>query len=478
LDNSQLKKGVLINFIAKYSNILIQLILTSILARLLTPKEYGVISVIMIFITFFNLLGDMGIGPAIIQYKELSDDDLSSIFILTFIIAIFLGLIFFLFSYFIAYIYGSKVYISIGHLLCLSIILNTLCIVPNGKLYKNKEFKIIGVSTIISNLIAGIVAIFLAKAGFSYYSLAFNSIVQGIVNFSIIFRYSRVKIKINRFTFKPIKKISNYSTYQFLFNFLNYFSRNSDNLLIGKYIGMNQLGYYDKAYKLMLYPVQNLTFVITPVLQPILSDYQDDKETIFKHYKKIVKLLALIGAFISVFCFFSAKEIILIMYGNQWLESINSFKFLSISIIIQMVLSSSGSIYQATGNTKYLFINGFISAVTMVILIIAGIFLGKIEHVAALLVLGFIINFLQGYYILINKIFDKSFLNFLAEFKSSIVIILIMVILYNILSVNTNNYFIDVILKFIIGLAGYLIGLIITKENRFLKNAIFGHGRD
>ena len=76
-------------------------------------------------------------------------------------------------------------------------------------------------------------------------------------------------------------------------------------------MGEVALGYYDKAYRLMLYPVQNLTHVITPVLHPILSDYQDDYDKIYSQYVKVVKILSLLGVFILVFCFFSAKEIIL-----------------------------------------------------------------------------------------------------------------------------------------------------------------------
>jgi PST family polysaccharide transporter len=471
--STNLKKGFAINFIGKYSNICIQIIITSILARLLTPKDYGIVSVILIFITFFGLLGDMGIGPAIIQYKDLDDNDISSIFIFTFFIAIVLSLLFFGFSYLIAYMYYNNIYIMIGHLLCFSVIFNVLCIVPNCLQLKNKQFKIVAISNLVSNLIAGIITIILAYRGFSYYALVINSIVQAMLNFVILFHFSKIKLNFKSYSLEPIKKISSFSIYQFLFNFINYFSRNSDNLLIGKFLGMNPLGYYDKAYKLMLYPIQSLTFVINPVLQPVLSDYQDRKDIILMHYKKIVKISALMGAFISVFCFFSAKEIILIMFGGQWIGSVTSFKLLSISIIFQMVLSSIGTIFQATNTTKYLFINGLISAVTMILLIIIGLIFGKIEYVALLLVLGFLINFLQGYYILITKVFKKSFLDFLKEFKSTVIIVVIMIVFYLIFKFNIKNNIINFTLKCIIGIVSYIFGLFITKEYMFIKNIVF-----
>jgi len=472
-----LKKGILINFVAKYSNVLIQLLLTSILARLLTPEEYGVISVVLIFIVFFNMLGDMGIGPAIIQYKNLKRDDMSSIFIFTFLISIILSVIFFGFSYVIAYFYNNSVYINIGHLLCFSIVLNLLNIVPSNILLKYKRFKIVALSSLYSNVLAGILTIILAYMGFSYYALVFNSIMQALINFLICFRCSRIKVNFKKFSMEPIKEIRSFSIYQFLFNMINYFSRNLDNLLIGKYMGMDALGYYDKSYKLMLYPVQNLTFVITPVLQPVLSEFQHRKDIILMHYKKIAKILALMGAFITVFCFFSAREIILIMYGERWIGSINSFRILSISIVIQMVLSSSGSIFQATGHTKELFQTGVISACTMILFIIIGLRLGKIEYLVGLLVLGFLLNFIQGYYILIKKVFQQSYFSFLKEFVSTIIIMSLMaaayIVIYRVIKLNIPNTIISAAVKFIIGIVFYVIGLVITREYNFIRTALF-----
>jgi len=459
-----LKKGIIINFIAKYSNIFLQLLITSILARILTPKEFGIISIIMIFITFFNLLGDMGIGPAVIQYKDLKDNDISSIFIFTFFIAVFLSLIFFIFSYLISYIYKNSIYIQLGHLLCFTIIFNVLSIVPNGLQLKNKQFKIVGISNLISNLISGIVTIVLAYIGFSYYSLVLNSIIQSIINFFILFYFSKIKISISNFSFIPVKRISSFSLYQFLFNLVNYFSRNGDNLLIGKFLGMDALGYYDKAYRLMLYPIQGFTYVITPVLQPILSDYKDKKDIVLMHYKKIVKILALIGIFLSVFCFFSAKEIIVIMFGQQWIECVTSFKILSVSIVIQMVLSSSGSIFQAIGNTKQLFISGVIGSSITILMIVIGIKLGKIEFVAFDILIAYILNFIQTYYILIKKVFKKDIKVFFIYFKSIPIIAVLSALFFQIFSFSITNIFLSLLIKLIIGSISFIVGLIITKE--------------
>src|SRR5699024_11938811 len=152
------------------------------------------------------------------------------------------------------------------------------------------------------------------------------------------------------------------------------FSRNIYTILIGNFIGSGALGFYDRAYKLMLYPVQNLTHVITPVLHPVLSDYQNRTEVIYQAYEKLIKILSFLGVPISVFLFFAADEIIIILYGNQWVGSIPTFKILSISIMIQIVISSSGSIFQSTRRTELLFISGVLSTIFTIAGISAGVF--------------------------------------------------------------------------------------------------------
>lgn len=471
-DNSRLKNGIMITFVAKYSNIFIQLIINSILARLLSPEDFGIIAVITVFIAFFNILGDMGVGPAIIQNKSLEEKDISNIFKFLFIAGIFIAGGFYLFSYFIAFFYNNSIYIKLGHLLSISVLFSICNIVPNALLYKNQSFKKIGLITIIVNMVVGIFTICLAFNGFSYYSLVIDSILKSIFIFIICFKAS--KIKINRgYSYNSVKKIQNYSTYQFLFNFINYFTRNLDNILISKFLGPATLGYYDKAYKLMLYPVQNLTNVITPVLHPILSEFQQEKDIIYQTYMKIVKVLAYIGIFVSIYCFFASKEIIYIMYGKNWGESIPIFRIFSISIVIQMILSSIGSIFQATGYVNKLFSTGVVSAIITATAIIIGVTSKSLIIISVGIVIAFILNFIQCFYVLITKVFEKNFISFLFELRNIVPIAIIMIIGFVVISrVVISNVILSAVIKFIIGIITYSVGLYITKEYKLLKKII------
>lgn len=467
IDN-KLKSGLIYNFLAKYSNVLISLILTSILARLLSPDDFGVVGVIMVFVTFFNMLGDMGVGPAIIQNKNLNKDEIEEIFTFTILISVIASIIFSIFSYFIAYFYDNKVYIEIGKLLSIGIFFYVANIVPISVLYKGKQFKLIAIGTVIINITVGVLAVIMALNGTGYYTLVIQTILSSLLTFIYNLHFSKIKFK-PYVNIKSISKIYNYSKFQFMFNIINYFSRNLDNILIGKFLGANMLGLYDKAYKLVLYPVQNLTFVITPVLHPVLSDYQDNIDIIYTQYKKIVKILAILGGFFSVICFFGAEEIIMIFFGPQWSGSIGTFKILSITIIFQMVASSSGVIFQSTGDVRKLFISGCISAVINVLGIVFGILNKRIEYVALGITVSFIVNFFITFFILVKLVFNKSYFQFLYSFKSVILSSLISIVILSIINLDIVNIFLSLTIKMILCFISYGSVIISLGEHKILK---------
>lgn len=434
-----IKKAAFINACGKYSTVVLQIIVNAILARLLTPEDYGIVIVISVLITFLNLFANMGLETAVIQKKELTNEDYNSLFTLSAVIGILLVLIFIILSYPISIFYDNKVYVPLGIILSFSLLFNALNMIPNGLLLKEKRFVLIAVRTVVVYVSVSIITIILAVLGYKYYALAVQSVLASF--FTFIWNLSSVKLRINsRISKESIEKIKSYSLYQFAFNFINYFSRNLDNLLIGKIIGNEALGYYDKAYKTTKYPIDNFTTIISPVLHPIFSEYQYDRRNIYEKYTKIVKLLSLMGVFISVFCYFSAEEIILMLYGDQWITSIPVFKILAISIALQMVVSPAGSIFQSLNNTKLLFKNGFINSCVAIMGIIIGLMLGNIEYIAIGLTISAVFSFFYTYKNVIQKTLCYNFLKFLKLFIPEPFIALIMVLAYKWLYVNLETY--------------------------------------
>ena len=268
-----------------------------------------------------------------------------------------------------------------------------------------------------------------------------------------------------------IRKIFSFSAYQFLFNMINYFSRNLDKLLIGKYMGMSPLGYYEKSYRLMMLPLQNITHVITPVMHPVFSDYQNDLNRLAVSYEKIIRLLAFIGLPLSVFLWFTAREITLIIFGDQWIPSISVFQILAISVGIQIIMSSSGSIFQASNDTRSLFICGVFSAALNVTGILTGIFFFKsLEAVAWCIAMTFCINFLQCYWQMYRITFHRAFTQLVRQLLHPLLLSgILFFILYTLNPLINTSLLISLILKGAIYVGTGLLYIQLTGEYNIVK---------
>lgn len=461
----ELRSGIFYTFIFRYAQYAIQLVTSAILARLLTPEEFGVVAIINVFVLFFLILSTFGLGTAVIQRQNLSHQNIYSLFIVTIIFGIVFSLIFFASAPIISSLFNNSEYNKIARLLSLSMFFNTVNSIPYAIMMKEKKFKTLGLVSFCVGLTTGIIAVILALYGFSYYSLVYKSILESILVFSIYFRLSKIKI-FKRVSFKIFYEVFSYSAYQLLYNVVDYFSRNLDILIIGKYLGASKLGLYDRAYRL-LSTVNGLTLVISPVIHPVLSAHQKDWDLIFKVFKKITKYLFLFGLPLSVFLHFSSKEIILILYGEQWLKSVPVFEFLSLIIWIQILYSSIQPFFQVLGKTNYLLLLGlvFISAIFFAVCI--GVFINEsIVSVAFYIVFAYSVHFLFAYYLLIVKLFKEKVQVMFSVFYPGIIAALIIIILNLIVKLffPIDNLIISLSIKILLSGFSFIIVLIIMKE--------------
>ena len=462
----QLFSGVFYTAIAKYSGIIISLVVAGILARLLSPDDFGIVAIATVIISFFAIFTDMGLSPAIIQNKALTQDDLTNIYSFTFWTGIAVALLFFIASWPISAYYDSPILRTLCQLLSINLFFASVNIVPGALFYKNKEFKFIAIRSFVIQITAGTGAVIAALSGAGLYALLITPIVSSILIYIISFHRYPQHLRMT-LGLSSIRKIFSYSVYQFLFNVICYFSRNLDKLLIGKHMGMSDLGYYEKSYRLMMLPLQNITQVVTPVMHPIFSDFQDDKMKLATSYERIIRFLAFIGLPLSVLLFFTAEEVTLIIFGNQWLPSVAVFRILALSVGIQIILSSSGSIFQAAGDTRSLFICGLFSSTLNVAGIVLGIFyFGTLTAIAGCIVTTFTINFVQCYWQMYRVTFRQSAWPFIRQLISPLVIsILIALALIPMqYALEGMNIFVTIIAKGIVSFIIFGIYIQMTHE--------------
>lgn len=383
--------GIIYTGAAKYIGIFVSIIVSAILARLIAPSDFGIVAIATIFINFFSSLTTVGISPAIVQNKTITDRDIREINSFTITIAFVLTVLFLLCIPIITMFYANSESLrNVLVLLAISVFFSVAAIVPNAILLKDKEFKFIAIRTFSLQLVLGLVSVIGAFCGMGIYALLINPIGTSIALFVINFQKKPIGLS------KPhkasVNKILSFSIYQMLFNLLYLFYRNIDKLVIGKVFGMTNLGYYEKSYRLMLLPLDNVSSVISPVLHPILSEYQFDKEYLWNVYKKMIRFLSEFSFIISVLLYFLAEPIILLIYGKNWENAIPIFRVLALSICFQLIQAPIGAFFQSVNRVKDLMWCSLYLLILMIVCVSVSVWLNDFGIFPFMVVLAFFIG--------------------------------------------------------------------------------------
>ncbi|MEB3122932.1 MAG: oligosaccharide flippase family protein [Snowella sp.] len=398
--------------LSRYSVYLVNLLSMAVLARLFTPKQFGVIGAVSIVSTFLQMFVESGLGPAIINQKELSDEDRNGIFTLTLILGSCASLLLLLLANPIESFYRIEDVSLVTRYAAFSALPSGALIYVTATLNRDQHFFRIAQAGVIAEVSSLTIVVSLFQFVSPLHALASRIVAMPTINFLILYFFSKEtefgQPKLGT-KFSAVKPLLSFSLFQFGFNFINFFSRNLDNILVGRYLGAVSLGIYGKAYVLMRYPLMLLTFAMGPAIQPVMRKYSDNPEKAEKIHSNFIFKLSFIGIFVGLIVIIFRNWIVLVLLGNQWKEVIPLVSILALSIPIQVVLSTSGFFFQAMNRTDILFISGFLSAIIMITAIVNGIIIQRNMILLSWnLLLAFSINFFQTYYFLYKFCFHKS----------------------------------------------------------------------
>ena len=403
-----MRAAALFQFGSKYISMGAQIVVTMVLARLIAPEDFGLVAIVTVFTGLFSLLSDMGVGVAIVQYRDLTEEDYGALFGFSALLALGLTAAFCAVSPLIAAFYGDSRLTALCCSASPQLLFATLNMVPSGLMLKERRFDAIGIRLVCATVASGVVAIGLALAGAGCYAL----VVQSTLSALIVLAWNLLTRGVSRVSFRfkdPLKRIFSYSAYQFGFSLINYFSRNLDNMLIGRFMGSAQLGYYDKAYKLTGYPLSAFSSVIGSIIQPYMAEHQDEPDAIFNCFMKIEKLLSLVGAAVATVFLCASSEIIQVFYGPGWESAIPVFAVLGVSVYFQMMGNPSGAFFQSLGRTDYMFRVGLINTCITIAGLCIGLVGGSILTVAYGIAAAYCLHMFSIAYFLIHKGFGRGY---------------------------------------------------------------------
>ena len=404
----QLVSGSLFLAVAKYSGMAVNLGVIAVLARLLSPELFALAAITSVFSNFFLMFCDFGVAAAIIQHRSLTPRQISHVFSFCGWGGILLALLFFFCGSPVASFYGEPALCGLVQLVALQVLFASLNIVPNALLLRAKKFRFMAFRTAGVNLVAGASAVAAAFLGAGVYAL----IVTPLVSSALLFVVNYVKVSPLPFFFRPayseVKMLVGYSSYNLWYNVLNYFSRNLDKLAVGKFMPMSELGFYEKAYTLMLMPVQQVTAVVNPVIHPVLSAYQNDRAFLFRQFRSAVRLFAQIGFPLSVLLSFFSPEIIGIVLGSNWDAAVPVFRIFALSVGFQLVYALQGPFFLVTGKPKWMFLCGFVPVVLNLSALAAGLAVWHSTVAVAILIdVAYVLSLWTTFHVLVTRCFGE-----------------------------------------------------------------------
>jgi len=377
-----------------------------ILARVLSPKDFGLIGLAGAFTWFVPLFRDIGLNTAVVQSQELDNLKLSSVFWLQLCLSIFCTIITIILSPFAAIFFNEPRLQRIVMILSIGFTLIGLGALHEALLIKSLNFKAIAIRDIIADLIGGISGATCAFLGLGVWSLVIQTLASLFVRSVLLWQLEKWRPYL-RLSVTKIKPLIAFGLFKTLQRFIFVIKDRFDYFLIGKFLGAEALGYYMIAFNFTRKPISQISIAILDVTFPALSQLQKELSRFRSAYLKIVKYISMIAfpAFTGILVM--APEIVLVIYGKKWELTIPIIRVLSIWGIINMIAQPAGSVFFALGKAKMASKWELAQAVIMISILSMGIKWG-ILGIAWSWVISWIIIFPINQYIA-NRMVNLSY---------------------------------------------------------------------
>lgn len=371
----------------KYSTMGIQFISGIILARLLMPSDYGCIGMLAIFMSLAETIIDGGFGSALIQKKQPTQQDYSTIFFWNLGMAIVLYAILFFCAPAIARFYNIPLLSSVLRVQALVLFIYAFNIVQRNQLRKKLNFKLLSIVTITTSLIALGVTVFMAYKGFGVWALVAQNIISSSIPALVFWFYVKWR-PILSFSKESFKELFGFGFYMFLTHLINTFSSKITGLLIGKIYSPTTMGYYSKAHATENLASQTISSVMTQVTYPLYAQVQDDKVAMINMIKRLTMTISYVTLPLMFILLLTAKPLFVLLYSDRWLQSVPYFQALCVAGFATCIISVNLQPIAAIGKSKVMFRWTVIKRTVGLIFVVGGLFLWGMKG----LLIGAVLN--------------------------------------------------------------------------------------
>jgi O-antigen/teichoic acid export membrane protein len=340
----------------------------AILARLLTPSEFGIFGIASLLLAFLEILTESGINVVLIQKQDEIGKYIDSAWIISILRGIFIFLIILVSAPFVASFFNSPASLGIILLISISPLIKGFINPAEIKFQKELKFNYEFWFRTSLYFADAFVSIVVALITHSVYSLAFGLLAGSILEVILSFVFISPRPKL-RFNIEHTKEIFHKGKWVTAYGILNYIGENGDNIIVGRVLGATTLGFYQMAYKVSYIPISEISDVVNKVIFPVYSKIGQDRKRLISAFWKTTGVISVLTIAVGTVIFFFPKEIISIILGNQWISVAPVLKILSVYGIVRAALGPASAMFLAIEKQRYVTFVVLIRCLTLVLTI-------------------------------------------------------------------------------------------------------------
>lgn len=414
--------GVKWNAIGRFSTQGVNFIIGLILARLLSPSDYGVVGMVGIFFAIAQTFIDSGFGSALIRKNDCTDTDYSTAFYFNIIVGLVCCILLSAASPFIADFFDTPILKDLVKVMSLNMLISSFAIVHGTKLTHAVDFKSQSVIKLLTAIISGVGGVLMAYKGLGVWSLVYQQLIATILR--VVFLYVVTK-------WLPKLEFSK-SSFKYLFGFgskiltaslLHTIYANLTTLIIGKFYSAKDLGYYSRGESLATYPSTNITGILQSVTYPVLSKIQDDDEHLIRSYRKLISMTSLVIFFGMFLLAALAKPLIVTLLTEKWLEAVIYLQVFCFAYMFDHICALNLNILYVKGYSNLVLKLEIIKKAISISMIVAAIPFGVLAICIARALYTQIAVVINTYYT--GKLFGLGYLKQVKDFSKYLIFSLI-----------------------------------------------------
>lgn len=445
--------GAFWSLIERFGTQGVQFLVMLVMARLLSPNDYGVVGLLVVFVSIAQAFVDGGFSQALIRKKDRTEIDNSTVFYFNIVVSVVIYLIFYLFAPYVSVFYNMPTLTPFMRVICLSIIINAFGVVQRALFNANIDFKAQAKASLIAIVISGAIGISLALQGFGPWALVWQQLSNLIVNTLFLWIYSEWR-PLLAYSWKSFNELFSFGSKLLATSLLNAIYNNIQTIVIGKLYSAKSLGLYSRAAHFADLPSQQFTSVFMRVTFPVLCKVQDDMERLTSVYRRMLRVSAYIVFPLLIGMAAVAHPMIEVFIGKQWIECAYMLQIICFAEMWYPIHAINLDILQVSGRSDlFLKIEIYKKIVSLSLLALSAPF-GIIAMCYSNLLSSLICLYINTYYS--SKILGISLLSQLKDLFPTITLAIIMFAIVQIIIFFIPNVFVQLIVGIIVGVVVYV----------------------